>query len=75
MPFEQLSLPQNEPFLDDFEITKESIKEEDLESFKQKMLSIILADSRLFFKLIISQGYDLHLTRALLPTYDLKYCG
>ena len=39
------------------------------------MLSIIFADSRLFFKFILSQGYDLYLTRACLPTYDLKYCG
>jgi len=54
-----LKLPENEPFLDDFEITKENIKEEDLETFKEKMLSIIFADSRLFYKLIISQGYDL----------------
>ena len=75
IPLDQLSLPLNEPFLDDFEITKETIKEEDLESFKQKMLSIMLADSRLFFKLIISQGYDLHLTKAVLPTYDLNHCG
>mmetsp|Transcript_44966 Transcript_44966/g.59675 ORF Transcript_44966/g.59675 Transcript_44966/m.59675 type:complete len:150 (+) Transcript_44966:1580-2029(+) len=68
-------MPENEPFLDDFEITKESIKEDDLESFKEKLSSIVFADSRLFFKLIISQGYDLHLTRAVLPTYDLSQCG
>lgn len=34
LPVDQLSLPANEPFLDDFEITKDSIKEEDLESFR-----------------------------------------
>lgn len=75
LPLDQLGLPANEPFLDDFEITKDSIKEEDLDSFKQKLLSIIFADSRLFFKLITSQGYDLHLTKAVLPTYDLSHCG
>lgn len=75
VPLEQLALPEDEPILEDFEITKENIKEEDFESFKQKMLTIIFADSRLFFKLIISQGYDLHLTRAVLPTHDLSHCG
>jgi len=75
LPLDQLSLPEQEPFLDDFEITKENIREEECETFKQKLLSLIFADSRLFFKLIISQGYDLALTRAVLPTFDLKYCG
>lgn len=77
MPIDQLTLPEteNELSLDDFEITKQNIKEEDVVSFKQKLLSVILADSRLFFKMILSQGYDLHLTRAVLPTYDLAFCG
>jgi len=75
LPLEQLKLPENEPFLDDFEITKESIRGEDLDSFRQKVTSVVFADSRLFFKLIISQGYDLHLTRAVLPTHDLSHCG
>jgi len=75
LPLDQLSLPENEPFLDDFEITKENIREEDCEALKQKLLSVIFADSRLFFKLIVSQGYDLALTSAVLPTFDLKHCG
>lgn len=51
------------------------IKEDELEEFMQKLQIVIVADTRLFFKLILSQGYDLHLTRAVLPTYDFNYCG
>lgn len=52
-------MPTNEDLLDDFELTKEAIKEDDLDSFKMKMASLILADSRLFFKVLFYLGYDL----------------
>ena len=61
--------------LEDFDITKESLKEDDFESVKQKLKVLACADWRLFMKLLISQGYDLWLTKAFLPTNVPKHIG
>ena len=75
IPLEHLSLPTDEPLLEDFDITKESLKEDDFESVKQKLKILACADWRLFMKLLISQGYDLWLTKAFLPTRVPKFIG
>lgn len=64
-----LSLPKNEPFLEDFELSAEWIKENSFEEFKEKMFSIVFADSRLFFKIMIAFGYDFWMNRVCLPSF------
>ena len=50
-------------------------KNDEFEEFKGMLMLMLDADSRLFFKLLISQGYDIQLTRATIPTHDLSHCG
>lgn len=45
-----------------------------LETFTESCNTLAIADVRLFFKLIESQGYDLWLTKAAFPTYKYKHC-
>lgn len=70
-----MSLPTDEPLLDDFDVTKESLKDDDIDALKAKLKVLACADWRLFMKLLVSQGYDLWLTKAFLPTHVPKYCG
>ena len=69
IPLEHLKLPTDEPLLSDFEITKESLKEADFETMQNLMLTVAQADWRLFMKILVSQGYDLWLTKAHYPTH------
>jgi len=34
VPLDELEMPKDEPLLDDFEVTKDGIREDDIESFK-----------------------------------------
>jgi len=48
--------------LDDFDLTNETMAEMDLEIMEEMFLNLALADSRLFLKVLESQGYDIWLT-------------
>jgi len=47
-------LPEDEPLLQDFDITKESIKEDEFNAMLEKLKIVACADWRLFMKLLIS---------------------
>ena len=63
LPLDDLQLPQNEPLLTDFEITKSFLKEEEnFETILGLFSTLADADVRLLYKVFESQGYDLQLT-------------
>ena len=47
-----LTLPTDEPLLDDFDLTPETMAEMDLELMQEMFVNIALADSRLFLKVL-----------------------
>jgi len=73
LPIEDLQLPENEPLLSDFEITKSFLKEEeDFETVLGLFSTLADADVRLLYKVFESQGYDVQLTQAALPSFNLQ---
>ncbi|CDW79829.1 hect domain and rcc1-like domain-containing protein [Stylonychia lemnae] len=65
---EDLSFP-NSQLLDDFELTKSSIKNEGLEEFIMKCQMLVETDVKLFMMILESQGYDFWLEKVAYPTY------
>ncbi len=71
--FEDLYLPENEPLLVDFEISKEFLKEvQDFETVLELFSTMAIADVRLLYKVFESQGFDIHLTQAALPSHNVE---
>lgn len=52
------------------EITKESLKESDFDTMLNLLQTLAAADWRLFMKFLVSQGYDLWLTKAHYPSHE-----
>lgn len=58
-----LELPENEPLLVDFEITKEFLSgDSSFDTILDLFSTLAVADVRLLYKVLESQGYDIHLT-------------
>lgn len=73
LSFEDLYLPENEPLLGDFEITKEFLKEvQDFDTVLELFSTMAIADVRLLYKVFESQGFDVHLTEAALPSHNVE---
>lgn len=72
----QLQIPRDiEDKLADYGIRKETLKSNSTEDVIAKMKTIVLNDSISFFKLVVSQGFDLWLTQACYPVCDIKKFG
>ena len=67
-----LTLPTDEPLLDNLEITRDTLRTVDLETMSEMFINLALADVKLFFKVLQSQGYDLWLTQAALPSKPIS---
>lgn len=53
-PIEELSWPENEPLLQDLEITKQTLKDESYATIQDYFLNLALADVRLLYKVFES---------------------
>ena len=51
------------------------MKSNSLEDVIAKMRTIVLTDTLSFFKLLVSQGFDLWMTQACYPVCDIKKAG
>eukprot|EP00347_Sterkiella_histriomuscorum_P020695 403336831 len=68
-PLEDLNeLPQSQ-LLEDFDITKDSIKESSLEEFLMKLQQLVDTDVKLFMMVLETQGYDFWFEKVSYPTY------
>ena len=59
----------------DFGIRKETLKSNSDEDVLAKMKALVQNDPICFFKLIVSQGFDLWMTQACFPVSQLKKIG
>jgi hypothetical protein len=57
------------PILEDFDITKESIKNSTIEEFLGKCSLLVETDIKAFMMLLESQGYDFWFEKVAYPTY------
>jgi len=57
-----LKLPTDEPLLDDFDLSCQTMSEMDLEPMQEMFVNLALADSRLFLKVLEHSGFDIWLT-------------
>ena len=72
----KLSIPADiEDKLADFGIRKETLKSNSTEDVLAKMKTILMVDSAVFFKLLVSQGFDFWFSQACFPVCELNKIG
>jgi len=54
IPLDELSLPENEPLLEDFEVTKESLRDKDIDQVLTIFEGMAMGDVRLLYKVFES---------------------